>query len=182
VLDQERLRSNVYGVKGSDGRSSFWTLHVFSDVDIHPTGHQFYAWASHDGVVYRHGGIEFVKAKPTPEMEQLWCFDATKRQWTFQKTTGQTPGPRSSHTAVTYKGALYVLGGMGARGPADMRIHKLNLETFAWSIVKSKGMKPYMRQEFSSCVYKNELYIHGGQSFTDYGSLQRFVGIQFCVW
>ena len=167
-LDQERYRRYLYGVRGSDGRSAVWRPHVFADVDAHPTGHQFYAWAASKTKIYRHGGLAWMKlVEQRPGRDQLYVLDVTTKQWSQPKTFGgQSPGPRAYHRAVIHRDALYVLGGIGKDGPADMKVYRLHLETYAWSVVKAKGLKPGSRREFAACVYQNHLYIHGGENFT----------------
>ena len=52
-----------------------------------------------------------------PSVDQLWELDIDKRKWALLQTSvasnneSNSPGPRSSHTILHYKGDLYVFGG-----------------------------------------------------------------------
>jgi hypothetical protein len=56
-----------------------------------------------------------------------------------------------------------------------MSLYRLDLSTHQWTQIKSKGgTKPSRRYEFSGFVYKDQLFIYGGDSCSDamrYGDL-----------
>ena len=45
-----------------------------------------------------------------------------------------------------------------------MALHELDLETIEGSVVKVKGSKPPHIEEFASYIYKNTLYLRGGEN------------------
>lgn len=166
LLDEQRLSTALYGVDSSDGRVSAWERHIFTEgADGFPPDLIFYAWARHGDVIYRHGGHNFVKHEQFPSMDSLWALDLNTKVWNEVKTKGKSPGPRTKHVGIVYRNALYIFGGEGRGGPADMSMYRLDLSTHQWTQLKSKGgAKPCRRSEFSGFVYKDQLFVYGGES------------------
>lgn len=71
--------------------------------------------------------------------------------------------------SVVYKDALYVLGGKSEHGSYPMKLHKLDLTANppVWSTIRAKGMAPVARVELNACVYKDKLYVYGGEGMDD---------------
>jgi ankyrin repeat protein len=173
LLDEQRLSTALYGVEHSDGRVSAWERHIFTEgQDNFPPDILFYAWARHGDYVYRHGGHDFTKHEQYPSLDCLWALDLNTKVWAEVKTKGSSPGPRTKHIAVVYQNAMYIMGGQGRAGPADMSLYRLDLVTFQWTHIKPKGsIKPPRRYESSGFVYKNKLYVDGGDNDGDRGRL-----------
>jgi hypothetical protein len=183
-LDQQRLSAAVYGVPGSDGRVSVWHKVHFGNnkQELQPPPLQFYAWASYQNTIYRHGGLHFMKHEQVPSVDALWAFQDNK--WKPVSTTGSSsPGPRSGHAACTFKHGLYTFGGKNAQGILDSKLFRLDLQTFQWQVIKTSGAKPGTRDEFACTVYKDKLYIHGGMSSArDYWNDLWCLSFDTCKW
>ena len=41
----------------------------------------------------------------------LFYFDLDQKMWSGIETSGESPSPRTDHTAVMFDGAMYVFGG-----------------------------------------------------------------------
>jgi hypothetical protein len=173
LLDEQRLCTALYGVEHSDGRVSAWERHIFTEGhNSFPPNVLFYAWARHGDLVYRHGGHDFTKQEQYPSLDCLWALDLNTKVWSEIKTKGRSPGPRTKHVAVVYGNAFYVLGGVGRGGPADMSLYRLDMSTHQWTQIKAKGgTKPERRGESGGFVYKDQLFIYGGESDYTMGDL-----------
>lgn len=67
------------------------------------------------------------------EMNDLWAFQPTTREWSkIEASYGTPPSPRSFHRAASVGERLYVFGGCGAEGRlADL--HEFDLATRRWT-------------------------------------------------
>ena len=84
------------------------------------------------------------------------------------KTSKKSPGSRKGHFSFIYNHGLYVLGGSAfASIGLPMKLFRLDLKSFEWSVIKHKGQQPSAREELAGCFYKDKLYIHGGNGKTE---------------
>ena len=145
---------------------SAWERHIFSEGHAtFPPDILFYAWARHGDIIYRHGGHNFAKHELSQSLDSLWALDLNTKIWAEVKTKGKSTGPRTKHVGIVYRNALYLFGGEGRGGPSDMSMYRLDLSTHQWTQIKSKGgIKPCRRSEFSGFVYKDQLFIYGGDA------------------
>lgn len=69
-----------------------------------------------------------------------------------------------------YKDFLFVAGGAMGGKPASMKkLHRLDLKTLVWDVVTTKGPKPSSRYESAAHVYKDTLYMFGGDDTQFFG-------------
>ena len=92
--DIERNVDFVYGIKGSDGRTSVWTQLIQLSETL-PQPLQFSAWVRFGRKLLVHGGHDFTSANlmlRRPCVDELWEFDLDARTWRMLPTFGKGPG------------------------------------------------------------------------------------------
>ncbi|KAJ6650345.1 hypothetical protein lerEdw1_013367 [Lerista edwardsae] len=87
-----------------------------------------------------------------------------ERQLTAVKGEGFVPANRKGHSAVIYRGSMYVYGGYIDIKGASQEFWTLCLDTKQWSPVPvaSCGSSPGPRHGHSAVVYGNGMYFFGG--------------------
>ena len=163
-LDEKRLLSAVFGVRGSDGRVAAWHRHLFFESDMQPPPCIYYTWARHGDIIYRHGGQYLPSDQQWPSQDSLWAFQMKSKTWREVPTSGDTAGPRSGHVSVVHNNCMYVFGGKSVDGMADNKLYRLDLVSFQWEVVKVKGLRPIARDSAAGVLYKDKFYIFGGTS------------------
>lgn len=93
----------------------------------------------------------------------VWLFDLEKRRWTFLDCSGDSPAPRSYHTAHTIGEFLFIVFGRTATSEDDS-VYMLEIEKAQWHKlpIPSKGnLRP--RAWHSSVLTKaGNLFVLGG--------------------
>eukprot|EP00002_Diphylleia_rotans_P014672 TRINITY_DN2857_c0_g1_i4.p1 TRINITY_DN2857_c0_g1~~TRINITY_DN2857_c0_g1_i4.p1 ORF type:complete len:1284 (+),score=195.02 TRINITY_DN2857_c0_g1_i4:92-3943(+) len=77
-------------------------------------------------------------------------------------TKGDIPTQRYGHTAVLYKGHMYVYGGIDRSKAYDPKIYGFNMETNEWSVTPVLGFVPQGRMGHSAVIYGDSMLIFGG--------------------
>jgi len=169
--DIQRVINTLYGVKGSDQTMSMWKDAPLMS-KTKPPLIQFYACTQMGRCIYRHGGIDFGSPNSLPDNNDVWEFDIDKRTWrVVEVKTGigsNVPEHRSAHTMFSWKGDLYIWGGMqefgGQRHVAKPDLYRLKMKgqkTPQWELVKTKH-RPPGRSEHAGVVYRGKYYITCG--------------------
>jgi hypothetical protein len=79
------------------------------------------------------------------------------------------PEDRTNHTAVVHDGKLYVFGGVGAGGCCPPLLWELDLSTFVWRTVPTKGQVPVARFGHTASLVSARMVIFGGMSHFPHG-------------
>jgi len=121
--------------------------------------------ATHDGKIYRVGGMEprNKPGDPTDNHSRSDCvrFDPATRQW---QELPALPQSRSSHDVVVLGGKLYVIGGWSMHGDdgedwlSKMLVLDLQAAQPTWQEIE----QPFQRRALIAAVHKNRIYVLGG--------------------
>ena len=82
--------------------------------------------------------------------------------WNQINPTGEKPGKVSHNGAVMYDGKMIIYGGLHNQVNSEKSLYIFNLETHEWKIKGQKGVKPMPRDEHSTLIYNDYLYVFGG--------------------
>mmetsp|Transcript_74556 Transcript_74556/g.199391 ORF Transcript_74556/g.199391 Transcript_74556/m.199391 type:complete len:1596 (-) Transcript_74556:922-5709(-) len=110
--------------------------------------------------------------------DDLWSFDANLTEWhqpELERTTDSMPPSRYAHSAVSYRGLLYVFGGYGgaaegwlgdlwALDTQQIRVRDHAKSKMKWFRPPTSGPQPPARAAHTATVVGNRLYIFGGNN------------------
>ena len=116
-----------------------------------------------DMKLFLFGGVEKDTQKPTSD---TYCFEIGGTQWTKFDTSMsiETIEPRAYHTALMFKGWMFVFGGIKTSGECTNDVWFLDVDNKMWFPQKMKSdIAPHARKCHSACIYKNLMIIHGGR-------------------
>uniref|UniRef100_A0A8C3L851 Uncharacterized protein n=1 Tax=Chrysolophus pictus TaxID=9089 RepID=A0A8C3L851_CHRPC len=117
----------------------------------------------HSAVVYRasmyiYGGYVGIRGIS----QEFWTFHFDTRKWLYVSTLSHNtgPGPRHGHSAVVYRTAMYLFGGLvGLSEQKDL--WKWDFENSSWYNIKaSQGPPPAVGH--ASVVFKDSMLVFGG--------------------
>ncbi|XP_053140682.1 uncharacterized protein LOC128340053 isoform X2 [Hemicordylus capensis] len=118
-------------------------------------------------ILYIFGGM--VDSAFTQRKIPLWMYDTDTTKWmdcqlTAVKGEGSAPSNRKGHSAVIYRGSMYVYGGYIDLKGASQELWTLCFRTKQWSPIAaaSYGGSPGPRHGHSAVVYGNGMYLFGG--------------------
>eukprot|EP00347_Sterkiella_histriomuscorum_P006674 403351868 len=92
-----------------------------------------------------------------PENEQ-----DKKLMWHHTDTSGPSPGAISHHTSVVFNERMYLFGGSKANGEENSKFFSLDLKSYRWEVIQSRGQVPTTRDEHTALIYEGSLIIFGG--------------------
>ncbi|KAF8968725.1 hypothetical protein BDZ97DRAFT_1902785 [Flammula alnicola] len=103
--------------------------------------------------------------------DAVYVLDTTTRRWTRPKiTAGPQPAARRAHSAVYYKGKVWIFGG-GTGLTALNDVWTLDARPMRWEEVETRGKKPGPRGYHTANLIGNIMVVIGGsdgkESFTD---------------
>lgn len=76
--------------------------------------------------------------------------------WKEIPTKGdERPGPLAHHTSVVYGDKMYLFGGSNLI-TENRKFFSLDMNSFRWELVKSRGDLPITRDEHTAVIYENE--------------------------
>lgn len=84
--------------------------------------------------------------------------------WNEIQTKGEEkPGPLAHHSSVVFGDKMYLFGGSNLE-TENRKFFSLDMNTFRWDVIKSRGELPLTRDEHTAVVNENEqsLIIFGG--------------------
>ncbi|GFS96499.1 kelch domain-containing protein 1 [Nephila pilipes] len=102
---------------------------------------------------------------------ELWIYSCISERWYLKENfnTEYPPG-MSGSTAVIIEGSMYLFGGYGYNGEGcTNRLYKLDLDTFAWELMKPIGIPPIPVDKMVGWQYKDKFYVFGGFGNPDSG-------------
>jgi len=119
---------------------------------------------SHTACLYNDGTpwmVVFGGFKQGIRSNDVFVNNLTTLKWK-KATTSEGPVPRSNHSAVVYKDALYVFGGADEEGEKLNDFWKLDLRTYQWEQIQARGSAPTGRSGHSAVIYKDLMVVFGG--------------------
>ncbi|KAJ7345908.1 hypothetical protein JRQ81_001858 [Phrynocephalus forsythii] len=164
----------VYGGRQSTTLSDFWRYKIESgewerldNSEDGPEELEEHTMVEHQDVLYIFGGM--VDSPFTQKKSPLWMYDTDSTKWiecqlTAVKGEGTAPVNRKGHSAVVYRGSMYMYGGyIDIRG-ASPEFWALHFDTKQWTLVSatSYGVSPGPRHGHSAVVYGKGMYLFGG--------------------
>uniref|UniRef100_A0A1B6KC59 Kelch domain-containing protein 3 n=1 Tax=Graphocephala atropunctata TaxID=36148 RepID=A0A1B6KC59_9HEMI len=95
---------------------------------------------------------------------KLYCFDTERSEWSCVPTNGTTPGARDGHSACVIDNHMYIFGGFeDDEDRFSQDVYMLNLASFCWSYVCTKGEPPSYRDFHSATAVDQRMFVFGGR-------------------
>ncbi|KAH3745575.1 Ras subfamily protein [Pelomyxa schiedti] len=135
----------------------------------------FHSACQYNGKMYIFGGLSANSRDPVDS--DLWQLNLETLQWSLITVTGDVPLPRwgSAHTLDTSSGELHIFGGSfpQTKKVAACAIHTLDLQRYMWTTHSPKyAGSIFQSHSFgAACIFREYLYITGGQVLTKSGDL-----------
>lgn len=107
--------------------------------------------------MYVFGGFNF-----GTRINNLYSLNLKTRKWKLANASENRPVPRSSHTAVVYGNEMFVFGGVDDDSNKLDDLWKIDLRTYAWSLVEVVGGVPSARSGHSAVVYRDLMLVFAG--------------------
>ncbi|XP_020661262.3 leucine-zipper-like transcriptional regulator 1 isoform X1 [Pogona vitticeps] len=163
----------VYGGRQSTSLSDFWRYKIESNEwerldnsEDGPEELEEHTMVEYQNVLYIFGGMV---DSPFTQKNPLWMYDTDSTKWlecqlTAVEGEGTAPVNRKGHSAVVYRGSMYMYGGyIDIRG-ASQEFWALCFDTKQWTPVSatSYGGSPGPRHGHSAVVYGKGMYLFGG--------------------
>uniref|UniRef100_A0ACB8G1R4 Uncharacterized protein n=1 Tax=Sphaerodactylus townsendi TaxID=933632 RepID=A0ACB8G1R4_9SAUR len=121
----------------------------------------------HQGILYIFGGM--VDSAFTQKKNPFWLYDTDPAKWlqcqlTAVQGEGTTPTNRKGHSAVVYRGSMYMYGGYIDMKGVSQEFWTFCFDTKQWFPVPSTqyGGSPGPRHGHTAVVYGNGMYLFGG--------------------
>jgi Galactose oxidase, central domain/Kelch motif len=92
---------------------------------------------------------------------KVYTLNLATEKWKLAQTS-KGPEARSNHSSVIYKDHLYIFGGTNEEGEKLADLWKLDLRTYHWEEIHSRGDVPSGRSGHSSSVYRDLMIVFGG--------------------
>ncbi|CAN8064190.1 unnamed protein product [Agarophyton chilense] len=125
------------------------------------------ARAEHTAVVYKHRMIVFGGYDGKKKLNDSFVYDFATRRWSSPFPARQgAPSRRCKHSAVLYKGKMYVVGGFQYKDGDNYALtdmHALDLESFTWDNFDIDESAPQALQGHKAVVCGETMYILGGK-------------------
>ncbi|XP_061465150.1 leucine-zipper-like transcriptional regulator 1 homolog isoform X2 [Rhineura floridana] len=164
----------VYGGRQNSSLSDFWRYKIASyewerleNSEDGPEELEEHTMVDYQGVLYVFGGM--VDSAFTQRKNPLWMYDTDSTKWMERQLTaaeGEGPAPvnRKGHSAVVYRGRMYLYGGYIDIKGASQEFWTLCLNTKLWTPIPavSFGGSPGPRHGHSAVVYGTSMYLFGG--------------------
>ncbi|XP_044293916.1 tip elongation aberrant protein 3-like [Varanus komodoensis] len=165
----------VYGGRQSTTLSDFWRCKIVSkewerldNSEDGPEELEEHTMVDYQGVLYIFGGM--VDSAFTQKKNPLWMYDTDSTKWMECQLTAVVEGERAvpvnrkGHSAVIYRGSMYLYGGYVDFKGASQEFWSLCFDTRQWTPVPAtlNGGTPGPRHGHSAVVYRNSMYLFGG--------------------
>jgi len=140
----------------------------------HPFYREFHSMQSTpSGDLIVFGGREYMTSYVENEEQQIetypndvYVYEIGKRVWRKAKVSGSVPLGRRSHAAFKYGNAMFVFGGVTHAPPLEDEhlndLHALDMTSFCWTPVLSRGEKPSARRRMVMVVVGRVAHMFGG--------------------
>ncbi|KAI0563855.1 BTB/POZ domain containing protein [Gracilaria domingensis] len=125
------------------------------------------ARAEHTAVVHKHRMVVFGGYDGKKKLNDTFVYDFCTRRWSSPFPARQgAPSRRCKHSAVLYKGKMYVIGGFQYKDGDNYAltdIHALDLDSFTWQNFEVDDSAPQALQGHKAVVCGDTMYIMGGK-------------------
>ncbi|XP_066467830.1 actin-fragmin kinase-like isoform X2 [Tiliqua scincoides] len=164
----------IHGGRHTTTLSDFWRYKLVSKEwerldgsDDAPEELEEHTMVDYQGILYIFGGM--VDSAFTQRKNPLWMYDTDSTKWMKRQLTavegeGCVPANRKGHSAIVYRGSMYLYGGYIDIKGASQEFWTLCLDAKQWSPISaaSYGSSPGPRHGHSAVVYGNGMYLFGG--------------------
>ncbi|XP_062972763.1 rab9 effector protein with kelch motifs-like [Elgaria multicarinata webbii] len=164
----------VHGGRQNTSLSDFWRYKIVSNewerLDNSKDGPEEleeHTMVDYQGVLYIFGGM--VDSAFTQKKNPLWMYDTDSTKWmecqlSAVEGEGAAPVNRKGHSAVIYRGSMYLYGGYIDLKGASQEFWSLCFDAKQWAPVPaiSYGGSPGPRHGHTAVVYGNDMYLFGG--------------------
>ncbi|XP_034278201.1 leucine-zipper-like transcriptional regulator 1 isoform X1 [Pantherophis guttatus] len=164
----------VYGGRRNTSLSDFWRFKIVSNEweelensNDGPEELEEHTMVDYQDILYIFGGM--VDSGFTQKRNPLWMYDTDATKWIacrFAAVAGvvQVPVNRKGHSAVVYRGNMYIYGGYIDIKGASQEFWTFHFDTKQWAPLSaaSSGSSPGPRHGHSAVVYGNGMYLFGG--------------------
>ncbi|KAI8970301.1 hypothetical protein BDF20DRAFT_838671 [Mycotypha africana] len=113
----------------------------------------------YEGKFYVFGGIN-----SSHLYNDIWSFDLTIHTWEKLTAVGYIPAPRESCAAALVDDTIYIFGGRGLNGCILGDLCAFKIKSKRWYMFQSMGIPPSPRYGHTLTVFKNKLYVFGGDT------------------
>ncbi|GFW34800.1 kelch domain-containing protein 3 [Trichonephila clavipes] len=131
-----------------------------------PSKRDFHSASVIDNCMYIFGGRGLVEESDVEcYPNEIMYLDTNSMMWSVPCTDAQAPCGRRSHTAVVYKGEIYIIGGFDGTKLRHLNdTFRYNPVSQEWTEMKVQGKPPFPRRRHCSVVVEDILYLFGGSS------------------
>ncbi|GFY63230.1 kelch domain-containing protein 3 [Trichonephila inaurata madagascariensis] len=158
-------------IKNFSNKTFRISLTSFEWQTIHTTGcppskRDFHTASVIDNCMYIFGGRGLgeesdVECYPN----EIMYLDTNSMKWSIPRKDARAPCGRRSHTAVVYKGELYIIGGFDGINLRHLNdTFRYNPVSHVWTEMRVQGKPPCPRRRHCSVVVEDILYLFGGSS------------------
>lgn len=123
-----------------------------------PRARMYQSMVAINGKLYMYGGTGF-----NGELSEMWKYDIAKAEWALIKTTGLTPGKRSSYSLGS-EGNIIVLWGGIYNSVLYNDLFKFEILTSTWTKITSSGLIPTAKKGACLVIKIPKIFIFGGES------------------
>jgi len=148
-------------------RLSKW-LPPLDGVQVPPI--QFHTAVLLNDAIYIFGG------KSNGYRNDCYRLDVNGKVLTKIEPKGPAPAPRYGHSAVAYKGKMFIFGGYDNTAMACNDLYSFDAGTNTWEKVQIQGPAPPSRFMHSAIIHYQSMYVFGGcgDSLAILGDLYQF--------
>ena len=120
-----------------------------------------------DGEIYVFGG--FIGGSNPHYSNKLYHFDVSDLEFRQIKTGGNSPKPRTDHTAVVVGTKMVIFGGLSQDNQPLQDTWNFDFKTKDWSEVIIRNEGPTARLGHASIAYEGLMFVLGGheEAFKD---------------
>eukprot|EP01132_Coremiostelium_polycephalum_P000610 gene610-758_t len=155
--------------------TSEYSLYRLFVIKLQTTGSKISPRVCHSAVVHKNS--MFVYGGHLPDCHtfikdvknDIYSYNFETRKWLKIETNGKPLPNKTEHSAVVYKGSMYIFGGYSGKEQSylDVSIYKLNLDTMTGETIEGTGEKPAGRSAHIAAVWNDYMYIFGGWDGND---------------
>ncbi|XP_008108092.2 rho GTPase-activating protein gacHH isoform X1 [Anolis carolinensis] len=164
----------IYGGRKNTTLNDFWRYKIESNEwekldnsEDSPEELEEHSMVEYQDVLYIFGGM--VDSAFTQKKNPLWMYDTDRTKWMERQLTavegeGTAPANRKGHSAVVYRGSMYMYGGYVDLKGTSQEFWTLCFDTKQWAPLPaaSYGNNPGPRHGHSAVVYGSSMYLFGG--------------------
>ncbi|GFU24038.1 kelch domain-containing protein 3, partial [Nephila pilipes] len=130
-----------------------------------PSKRDFHTASVIGNFMYIFGGRSARDSGEDYYLNDIMCLDTDSMVWSTPFCSGRLPNGRRSHSAVVYKGEIYIIGGFDGVTLRHLNdVFKYNPVNSEWIELKVNGEPPCPRKRHCAVLVKDSIYLYGGSS------------------